>query len=236
MVALIYSSVGFGGGSGYLAILSFANKSVVEYRLIALVCNLVVVAGNTFWHFKNKTFQLKKLIPFVVASVPMSFLGGSIVLPETHFKLLLGFTLLFAGIVMLWQLNTTEINLKISTNPRFSAFVGGIIGFISGLVGIGGGIFLAPILFLTKWDNARKISAAASFFILVNSFSGLVGQITVNPSSVQINTIWPFVLAVFIGGQIGARLNFKQLKQEQIKAMTAMLVIFAGLRILYKFV
>ena len=180
-VAVLYSSVGFGGGSSYLAILALTGIAFTQVRATALLCNIIVVSGNTWFFYHQKIFDWKKVLPLVLFSIPLAFIGGYLKINQTFFFILLGFTLLFAAITM-WiskrivSTDKKSINLNLTKNASY----GGVIGFISGMVGIGGGIFLSPLLHLTNWDSPKKIAATASFFILVNSIAGLFGQYT-NP-------------------------------------------------------
>ena len=236
MIATLYASVGFGGGSSYLAVLALTGIAFTQIRSTALLCNIMVVSGNVFFFFKRDQYQLKKVLPLVLFSVPLAFLGGYLKISETFFFVLLGATLFFAAISM-WRSNkivgtgTTDKPLSVSKN----ASLGGIIGFISGMVGIGGGIFLAPLLHLTHWDSPKKIAATASLFILVNSISGLAGQY-VNPEfSIDWNLTSVLLAAVFIGGLLGNRLSDRFFKPIQLKKATALLIAFVSLRILWNY-
>jgi len=170
IIAFVYASVGFGGGSSYLAVLTFFAFPFQEMKLTALVCNIIVVTGGTIIFIRHKQVDWKKVIPVVVVSVPMAFLGATIKLSEDTFFIILGCSLIAAS-VLLWiktrSLSTIE-NEEFKNNFVKDASIGGGIGFLSGMVGIGGGIFLSPILNLMKWDTPKKIAATASFFILVN--------------------------------------------------------------------
>ncbi|WP_369047533.1 sulfite exporter TauE/SafE family protein [Tenacibaculum sp. UWU-22] len=236
LVAALYGSVGFGGGSSYLAILALTGVVFTQIRATALLCNIVVVTGNVFIYQKKNLYHWQKVLPLVFFSIPMAFLGGHLKISQTFFFILLGFTLLFAAITM-WLSKKIIISTKKTTTLSLtkSSFYGGIVGFISGLVGIGGGIFLAPLLHLTHWDTPKKIAATASFFILVNSIAGLLGQYT-NPYfeiDWKLTSILLFV--VFIGGQIGNRLSNKFFTSIQLKKATAILIAFVSVRILYKY-
>jgi uncharacterized membrane protein YfcA len=186
---------------------------------------------------KNNLFNWKKIIPLVLMSVPMAFLGGYLKISQTFFFVLLGITLLTAAILM-WtskyiSKRGEHLNFKNSIPKEIS--YGGSIGFISGMVGIGGGIFLAPLLHLTKWDHPKKIAATSSFFILVNSIAGLGGQY-LNPNfSIEPTITIILMLTVLIGGQIGSRLSIKLISAIQLKKATALLIAFVGLRILWKY-
>ncbi len=236
LIAILYSSVGFGGGSSYLAVLALTSLAFTHFRAIALLCNIVVVSGGTYIFVKNKLFNWKKIVPLVFLSVPMAFLGGYLKISQTFFFVLLGITLLVAAILM-WtskyiSKKSEDLNLKNSTIK--DASYGGGIGFISGMVGIGGGIFLAPLLHLTKWDTPKKIAATSSFFILVNSIAGLGGQY-LNPNfSIEPTITILLMITVLIGGQIGSRLSVNLISPIKLKKATSLLIAFVALRILWK--
>ena len=236
LIAVLYSSIGFGGGSSYLAVLALTSIAFVEIRATALLCNIVVVTSGTYFYAKKGYYNWKKVMPLVLFSVPMAFIGGYLKISETLFFILLGCTLLIAAIFMWMSKYISEISAKKHKNNSIlkDASYGGVIGLFSGLVGIGGGIFLAPILHLTNWDTPKRIAATASFFILVNSFAGLIGQ-TKHPEF-AINWELTSVLlgAVFIGGQIGSRISFNKFTPLLLKRMTAILIAFVGMRILWK--
>ncbi|WP_372795330.1 sulfite exporter TauE/SafE family protein [Lutibacter sp.] len=237
LVAILYSSVGFGGGSSYLAVLALTSLAFIHIRAIALLCNIVVVSGGTFIYMKNNLFNWKKIIPLVLMSVPLAFLGGYLKISQTFFFILLGLTLLLAAILM-WtskyiSKKGNESNFKNSITKDVS--YGGFIGFISGMVGIGGGVFLAPLLHLTKWDTPKRIAATSSFFILVNSIAGLGGQYLNPEFSIEPTITIILMFTVFIGGQIGSRLSANFISPLNIKKGTALLIAFIGVKILWKY-
>ena len=236
IVAILYSSVGFGGGSSYLAVLALTGIVYTQIRSTALLCNIIVVASNVILFQKEKMYIWRKVTPLVLFSVPMSFIGGYLKISQTFFFILLGFTLLFAAITMALSKKQLK-NEAESTDLKWykNASYGSFIGFISGMVGIGGGIFLAPLLHITNWDSPKKIAATASFFILVNSISGLIGQ-SINPEFYIDWKLTSFLLiTVFIGGQIGNKLRDKLLSPILLKKATAILIAFVSLRILLKY-
>jgi len=236
-VALLYASVGFGGGSSYLALLALSSIAFTEMRAIALFCNIVVVGSNFFLFYREKIIDFKKIIPLVILSIPMAYLGGFLKISQTLFFILLGFTLLFAAITMWFSKNIVfENETSSEPNLKKNLIYGGFIGFISGMVGIGGGIFLAPLLHLSNWDTPKKIAATSSIFILVNSLAGLGGQISNPDFSVNWNLTLLLLIAVFIGGQIGNRLSSKFLSPILLKKATAILIAFVSIRILLKYV
>jgi uncharacterized membrane protein YfcA len=237
IIAFVYSSVGFGGGSSYLAVLAMYSLPYQEIRLTALICNVIVVVGGVYIYIKNKQIDWKKVLPITLVSVPMAYLGAVLKISQETFFLILGVTLIIAAL-LLWIKTDTKNEEKISQESKSAIFgnslLGGGIGFLSGLVGIGGGIFLSPLLNLMKWDTPRKIAATSSVFILVNSISGIFGQLSKLTVEMDYFRITSLCLAVLIGGQIGSRMSLKW-NPLVIKRMTAVLVLVAGVNVLIKY-
>jgi len=236
MIALVYSSVGFGGGSSYSAVLSLTSLPFIEVRAISLLCNIVVVSNNTIQFLKNHLINFKKVLPLILFSVPFAFLGGFLKIHQRIFYLVLGLSLIIAAFLMLW--NNYFFNEKHILNDNKhsffkNAFIGGVIGFLSGMVGIGGGVFLAPLLHLIRWDSPKKIMATSSLFILVNSISGLIGQMQNPLFKLNIPLTIVLITAVFFGGLIGANLSLKKLKAQNIKFITALLIALVGVKLIY---
>ena len=232
VTALIYSSIGFGGGSTYLAILLIWGVPYTIFPVIALVCNIIVVSGNSINFLKSKNINFNLLFPYLIGSVPFAFIGGSITIEKSLFEILLFCVLLVAGIFLLIESKSfSEEKIKINQIPKLiSISIGSIIGFMSGIVGIGGGIFLSPLLFLMKAGYPRHITSSASLFILINSIFGISGQLTKDQILDQIITYWPLFLSVLIGGQIGSLLNIKFLSNKILALLTSFLVIFVAIR------
>jgi uncharacterized membrane protein YfcA len=234
VTALLYAAVGFGGGSTYAALLALSG---LDYRLLpvlALACNIVVVAGSTVRFARAKVTPWRGAMLLTMVAAPAAFLGGLTPIAREAFLLLLGVSLLLTGIFMLLP---QGINDDAEPHPvaRYMPVVAAPLGYLAGLVGIGGGIFLAPLLHLTRWRDARAIAATASLFILVNSLFGLTGQVLKNGSgalSVAIDNGLPLIIAVAVGGQIGSLLAVRFLPQKIIRWMTAALVIWVGGRLL----
>ena len=236
--ATLYSSVGFGGGSTYLALLLIWGVPYFIFPVIALSCNIIVVSGNCFNYIRAGNFNLRLLIPYLIGSIPLAFLGGSLPLEKTFFEILLFLVLVTAGTLLLFNFKSyddrEESYRKVST--LISILIGGALGFISGIVGIGGGIFLSPILFLTRAGRPKHIVTSASLFILINSISGIIGQLTKNVALTEVLNYWYLLAAVLIGGQVGNFLNLKIFPTYILALVTALLVLFVAIRIGIKFI
>jgi uncharacterized protein len=234
-IALLYSSVGFGGGSSYLAIMALFNFDFKVLRAVSLLCNITVVSNGTLQFYRKGLLNLKKVMPLVIASVPMAFLGGKMAISEKTFFILLGITLLLAAVLLWFQPQKRAINVtNFSDKIGFNSFLGGAIGFLSGMVGIGGGIFLSPVLNMLNWDNPKNIAATASFFILVNSIAGLFGQ----SSSITTDLPWLLILclmiSVAIGGFLGTYLATNKFSQIWVRKATAILIAYVSYTVLNK--
>ena len=232
----IYSSVGFGGGSTYLALLLLWGIPYTIFPVIALSCNIIVVTGNCINYSRAGNLDLKFLAPYLVGSIPMAFIGGALSIEKELFEILLFIILLLAGLFLLINFKTyndNEESLRKIPLP-LSLLIGGILGFVSGVVGIGGGIFLSPILFLLRAAKTKVIITTASVFILINSLSGIIGQLTKNQVLEEIINYWPLLIAVLIGGQIGNFLNIKILPTKILALTTSALVLFVAIRMFFK--
>jgi len=238
ITAILYSSVGFGGGSTYLALLLIWGIPYYIFPVIALICNIIVVSGNSINYSRAGNFNLKLLAPYLVGSVPFAFIGGSIIIEKELFEVLLFLVLSITGVSLLIQNKSFE-DRKIKYNQPsiyLSFFIGSLLGLISGIVGIGGGIFLSPILFLLKAAPPKQIVTTASFFILINSISGVLGQLTKDSVHDQILNYWLLFLVVFLGGQIGNFINLKIFSNRSLALVTACLVIFVAIRMGFKLI
>lgn len=241
VVAVAYSSVGFGGGSTYNALLILTG---MDYRLIpaiALSCNILVVTGGVYHLSRAGHLSLSKLLPFTVLSVPMAWLGGRLPVSEQVFIGLLGFSLLVAAAQMLAK-RQSAASLNEYTTGRYwmmAAPAGGLIGLLAGITGIGGGIFLAPVVYFLHMAPARTVAGITSGFILVNSIAGLAGQMMkagdYSPMQDWIQA-WPLFLAVIIGGQIGSRLSAHHLPEVWVKRLTALLMLYVAVRLIWRWI
>ena len=232
LTAILYSSVGFGGGSTYLALLLIWDVPYQIFPIIALCCNIIVVSGNCFNYIKAGNINIKLLSPFLISSIPLAFVGGSLQLNKSFFEILLFAVLTLAGLSLLLKFRSFDESKEVNNNiPKMiSVLIGGSIGFISGVVGIGGGIFLSPVLLLIRAGKTKHIATTASLFILINSISGLAGQSTKGFVFNEIYNYWPLFLLVLIGGQLGNFLNIKILPARVMILLTAGLVIFVSVR------
>ena len=233
IISIFYSSAGFGGGSSYLAVLALTSLSFPVIRSTALICNIIVVLGSTYLFVKHGQLSWKKSLILIVASVPMAFIGGQWPIKDAVFFILLGFSLLIAALAILWQTFSRPTQELQNIGFISSTGIGASIGFLSGLVGIGGGIFLSPVLHLLKWANARQIAATASLFILLNSISGLLGQMYRYSASFNWELTLPLGLVVLVGGQIGSRLTVLHLSLRAVKRITGILILMASFKILW---
>jgi len=232
LTAILYSSVGFGGGSTYLALLLILDVPYQVFPIIALCCNIIVVSGNCFNYIKAGNINLKILTPFLISSVPLAFIGGSLSINKEVFEILLFAVLTLAGTLLLLKFKSFDEKIEVYKKiPKMlSILIGASIGFVSGVVGIGGGIFLSPILLLIRMDKAKNIATASSLFILINSLSGLAGQFTKASTIDGIFDYWLLFLFVLLGGQLGNFLNLKIFPARMLVLVTSALVIFVAIR------
>jgi len=232
ITACIYSSVGFGGGSTYLALLLLWGIPFTVFPVIALCCNIIVVLGNCINYTRAGNLNLKLLIPYLIGSVPLAYLGGTLSINKEIFEILLFTILIIAGLLLLINFKKYDDNEKSYKKISYpiSIGIGSVLGFISGVVGIGGGIFLSPILFLIRAGKPKEIATAASVFILINSISGVFGHLSKNFVFNELLNYWPLLISVFIGGQIGNFVNIRILPTKVLAFLTGALVLFVAIR------
>jgi uncharacterized membrane protein YfcA len=230
--------VGFGGGSSYNALLVLFNVDHHIYPSIALLCNIIVVTGGCWLFIKRGFLSPRLLLPFVITSIPMAHFTGRLIIDKTVFLMVLSIALFISGLIMIFHKHLQEKVVAPELNDnlwRWGLPIGACLGSLAGLVGIGGGIFLSPILYFLGWGTAKQIAATASGFIFVNSLAGISGQyfkLQESPSELnQLIEFWPVFIAVFVGGQIGSRLSSTRLSPQVIQQLTAVLVLYVSLRI-----
>lgn len=233
VTAILYASVGFAGGSTYNALLALAGVDHRVFPIVALACNLIVATGGTLRFARAGLVPWKRLLPLLTVSVPAAWIGGMLPVSKQLFLSLLGGSLLIAGVLLIVQ---REREAAERGSPLLGPAVAAPIGLLSGIVGIGGGIFLAPVLHLVGWDRAKRVAATASVFILANSIAGLGGQLTKiagHPELVEAAfAYWPLALAVLAGGQIGSRAGAQILPAIWLRRMTAVLILYVAVRLL----
>ncbi len=235
--AFLYASVGFGGGSTYTAILIESGLHWELVPPVSLVCNLVVVSGGVYHFAKAGHLNLRFAAPLIVTSVPAAFLGGYLRLDESSFLQILGLALLVSGFLLLQDRQWRKAReFAPQTGTLISLGLGLLLGGLAGMTGIGGGIYLAPILHLTRLAEAKTVAATCSLFILVNSLGGLAGQLTkLGDSAGELLDVAYLVLplAVLIGGQLGSRAGANWFKASYIRRLTGLVILVVSVRLLW---
>ena len=231
LIALIYSSAGFGGGSLYLALLSGSGLSTASILISALTCNAIVTAIGTVQFYRSGNFNWEKTRYLLLLSVPFSMIAGSFRFESRTYSIILACCLILAALVMLFG-NSQASEKTISKNWVWACTP--IIGIMSGLSGIGGGIYLAPLLYLTNWAKPKEIAAISAVFILVNSIGGLVVRADMLQSAAMDEKIYFLPLAVIIGAYIGSKISSSLLSQIMVKNITMGIMIFAAVRLFIK--
>jgi uncharacterized membrane protein YfcA len=229
VVAVLYSSVGHGGASGYLAVMALLGVSAAATRPTALILNLFVASIAFVQFYRAGHFDWKVFLPFAAASIPFAFLGGMIHLPTTVYKIILGVVLMLAA-------TRLAINLKNENEPNapkiwLALLIGAVLGFVSGLVGVGGGIFLTPILLLMNWTETKKAAGISALFILVNSISGLLGNYA---QVLQLSSNVIFLIgAAVLGGVIGSTIGSYRFNSLTLRRVLAVGLLIAGVKLIF---
>ena len=233
VISFLYSTVGFGGGSSYLAILSLFITDFNTIRTHALLCNIAVVTIGCIIAYRKGFLSLKKAIPYTLFSVPAALLGATIKLSQQRFFILLGGALVLSAAALFFQVVRPVKPLEDKKKVLVRSIpLGAGLGFLSGMVGIGGGIFLSPVLNLLNWEEAKKIAGIASFFILVNSIGGIAGLAISGTIPISMPFTISVVAAVMIGGFAGSNISLKLFDALVIKRLTALLILFVGVKLL----
>jgi hypothetical protein len=240
ITALLYSSVGFGGGSTYNALLVLAVADISTVPVIALACNILVVAIGSWRFIRGGHLEWRRFWPLAALSIPAALLGGYLPVPAWLFVGLLALALAISGLLMLWQpFWRRESQPRVGTTGRTTDFVSGaVLGFLAGVTGIGGGIYLSPLLHMRRWASAKSIAGSCALFILLNSISGLVGQLLKNGGVATLHVLqfnWPLFPAVAIGGLIGSTLGSLKFSNNVLRVLTGLLILYVALRLGLRF-
>jgi len=228
LVALLYSSVGHGGASGYIALLTLAGFAVEEIRPFVLVLNIMVSLLAFYQFFKAGYFRFGLTWPFVVSGIPLSFIAGSLHLKSSIISLLLAVVLIFSAIRFFWKPETQEVEKQLSIS--WALFFGGLFGFFAGITGTGGGIFLTPLLILSRWAIPKKAAATSALFIFLNSVAGLGGYFWSGGDMGLIQVEW--IIAAYLGGLIGATLGSRFLSPRILQWLLAFVLLLAAVKLL----
>ena len=238
LTALLYAAVGFGGGSTYSALLVLAKTDFHLVPVISLMCNLLVVSVGTWRFARAGQMPWRRAWPLFTLSVPLAWVGGRLAVSELLFVGLLAVSLLVAGLAMLWQRKPLPDDTTSAPTWR-EPIIGGMLGLLAGIVGIGGGIFLAPVLHLMRWGGAKAIAGTCALFILVNSIAGLAGQLAKPEAMSRLEAMggyWLLFPAVAIGGLAGSVIGSTRLKPRHLAVMTAILVLYVAGQLAVRFV
>lgn len=237
VTAALYASVGFGGGSTYTALLALSISNIALVPILSLCCNIAVVGLGSYWAIARRAFNWRLAAPFIIGSVPFAFIGGLMPLSDNVYLLLLASSLLLAGLRLMFIGDGEVAEPAPRQNTALAFAIGAGLGLLSGMVGIGGGIFLAPLLHYLRWSHAKAIAALASFFILVNSISGLIGQLVKTGTDalpMLVGTLIPLLFVVMLGAVLGGRVLLERFSQTHMRRMTALLIILVALRLFWQ--
>ena len=226
IVALIYSSVGLGGGSSYTALMAIFGVSTLLIPMITLSLNLVVTTVGSYNFIRNKHGNIKLIAPFLISSIPMAYLGGSLRLPKELFYWLLLISLIFvAARIYLWQNATIKLNVEQTGKIIISLLVGSVLGLIAGIVGIGGGIYLVPLIIILGLGTEKEAATCGAIFIWLNSFSGLISRLQYN--SIDVTDYIPLIIAVFAGGTLGSFMGSYKFSPKLMEKILGVVILVA---------
>ena len=230
VIALLYSTVGHAGASGYIAAMALFGMAPVIMKPTALTLNIIVALIGTVRFYRAGFFSWRTFWPFAVASIPAAYLGGSLTLPVPVYKSIVGVVLIYSAVRLFWRSGSAD-NKKTSLVPIWLALiVGAAIGLLSGLTGVGGGIFLSPVLLLMHWAETKETSGVSAAFILVNSIAGLLGQYPAIANLPDHLVYW--APAALIGGWIGTELGTRVLPVSNIRKWLSVVLVLAGLKLI----
>jgi uncharacterized protein len=229
LAALLYSSVGHGGASGYLAAMALMGLSPEVMKPTALATNILVSSIAVIKFYRAGAFSWRLFLPLVCLSIPCAYVGGLLVLPHAIYKPMLGVVLIYAAWYSFRSSQKEQVTLKNASLPLL-VVTGAALGLLSGMTGVGGGIFLSPLLLFLRWADTKVISGVAAGFILVNSIAGLLGVASHSPSLPSALPVW--ACAAMIGGFIGAEYGSKRLRNPVIQKLLALVLVVAGAKMI----
>ena len=226
LVAFAYSSVGLGGGSSFTALLAIAGVGAMTIPMVSLILNLVVTSVGSYQFTRNRHARLKLILPFLVTSMPMAYLGGALHIPKLVFYWILLLSLVFIALrVYVWNSLTLQLNLSPPVQLITALIVGAILGLLAGIVGIGGGIYLVPLIIMLGLGTPKEAAASGAIFIWLNSLTGLISRLQYN--RVDLQEIYPLILAVLIGGTLGSWIGATKLKPATMEKILGVTVLIA---------
>jgi len=226
IIAFIYSSVGLGGGSSYTALMAIFGINTLAIPMISLSLNLFVTSIGSFNFIRNKHAKIKLILPFLVSSIPMAYLGGSLDLPKEIFYWVLLISLIFvAARIYLWQSMSFQLNLKKNEKIIISLIAGSVLGLIAGIVGIGGGIYLVPLIIILGLGTEKEAAACGALFIWLNSASGLLSRLQYN--SIDLTNYIPLIVAVIAGGALGSYMGSFKFSPKVMDKMLGLVILIA---------
>jgi hypothetical protein len=230
LVAFLYASVGHGGASGYLALMALFGIAPEVMKPTALMLNLFVSLTSFIQFYRGKHFKWQIFLPFAIASIPMAYLGGLIHIDGDIYKKILGLLLLIP-VIRFWFFSKVDVTEFKPANWVLSLLIGGGIGFLSGLIGIGGGIILSPVLLMLKWTDQKQTAAISALFIFVNSIAGLLGQMQ---KGIHFSgDMYLYVAVAFIGGLVGAYFGALRFRQAILKNILASALLVASIKLIF---
>ncbi len=230
VAAVLYSAVGHGGASGYLAAMALFGIDPAVMKPTALFLNIIVAAIATIKFYRAGCFDRSLFWRFAVSSVPCAFLGGTIIVPTPIYKPIVGLVLLYAATRLGFNNSITESPKKSVPSNWVPIVLGMIIGLLSGLTGVGGGIFLSPLLLLMGWATIKQSAGVSAAFILVNSIAGLLGYLTKFP--VLPSSLWLWAIAAAIGGWLGAEYGSSRIGSKSLQRILATVLTIAGIKLI----
>jgi len=233
LVALTYSSVGLGGGSSYTALLAISGVSTLAIPMISLSLNVFVTTVGSYNFIRNKHVRLKLIVPFLISSIPMAYLGGSLKLPKEIFYWALLMSLVFVAVrIYLWQNTTIKLNINRNGKILISLMAGSILGLVAGIVGIGGGIYLVPLIIILGLGTGKEAAACGAIFVWLNSFSGLISRFQYN--SIDLTDYIPLIVAVVAGGTLGSFMGSFKFPPKAMEKILGIVIIVAVIFLIRK--